>query len=69
MPLSARFVAPLRLLLMSIPLIAISTSCAQEESAPANSHAALVELFEDWREVRATHRCATGAPDYTAASA
>ena len=67
MPLIARLVAPVRLLLMSIPLIAISTSCAQEESAPPNSHAALVELFEDWREFESPPLL-DGAPDYTAAT-
>jgi len=67
MPLVARLVAPVKLLLISIPLIAISTSCAQEEAPPPNSHAALVELFEDWREFESPPLL-DGAPDYTAAT-
>ncbi|MEO1202720.1 MAG: hypothetical protein AAFX10_08435, partial [Pseudomonadota bacterium] len=65
MPLVARLAAPLRLILVSIPLIAISTSCAQEEAVPANSHAALVELFKEWREFESPPLL-DGAPDYTA---
>ncbi len=65
MPLVARLAAPLRLVLVSIPLIAISTSCAQEEPMDANSHAALVELFEEWREFESPPLL-DGAPDYTA---
>ena len=65
MPLVDRLVAPLRLLLISAPLILISMSFAQEQASPPNSYQTLVKLFEDWREFESPPML-DGAPDYTA---
>ncbi len=66
MPLLARFFRPLRLVALIItPLFVISASCAQDGGGTENTHAALVELFADWRAFERPPNL-DGAPDYTA---
>jgi hypothetical protein len=69
MTLAPRLVLPFNLALAIFTLIVISPACAREESEPVvpNSHAALVELFEDWREFERPPNL-DGAPDYSAAT-
>ena len=67
MSLAPRLVLPHILALAIFTLIVISPVYAQEEAKTAapNSHAALVELFKDWREFERPPNL-DGAPDYTA---
>jgi hypothetical protein len=58
-----RILMPAILLLLA--LAGISASCSRADESPANDYAALVQLFEDWREFESPAML-DGAPDYTA---
>ena len=52
-------------ILLLAALAGISASCSRADESPANDYAALVQLFEDWREFESPPML-EGAPDYTA---
>jgi hypothetical protein len=58
-----RILMPAILLLLA--LAGISASCSRADESPANDYAALVQLFEDWREFESPAMLDV-APDYTA---